>query len=305
MDISSADRVLLPLATHVRDYEVRCQRAVAAAVRLAPKSPRQAATVGGRVAQRTEGSEVWVASTDGLFGGYVDEVVREPGGVVLRDYKTGLASVPGTPAADEAWVQLQLYAAIYAESAGVWPSRLEIVPLEGPPFSRAVEPTSCVILLSEARALLLKTNDALRRLPYRDAAEALARPLPDTCRRCEYRPTCPAYATHPRGTDPSWPNDILGTVVARHPLRNGRLLFEVLDVEGGRQVARGISDDGDRHPALRLLQAGARCGFFSLAGDRLSGALTETAMTVLVAYSGNSHTGGPANAVLAPRPDAD
>jgi RecB family exonuclease len=285
MDTSPSERLLLPLATHARDYEVRHQRAVGAAVRLAHSAAGQPLSAGRRLRPRTQGSELWVASADDLVGGYIDEVVSEPEGVVLRDYKTGLAAVPGTRAAAEGWTQLQLYAVLYAESTGVWPLRLEIVPLDGPPVASGVEPAACTALLAEARALLLETNSVTSTASYQEGAYLLGRPAPGTCRRCEYRPACLPYAASEREEDESWPSDVIGTVIARHPLRNGRLLFEVLTDQGRRQVVRGIADDSERHPRLAFFQPGSRCGFFSLAGNRRCGALFETDMTVLVAYS--------------------
>lgn len=284
MEESPTDQLVLPISTHVRDFEVRRRRAIAAAVQSAAKPGVRPVCIGRSSVPRRHGSEVWVASADGLIGGYIDEVAQTSDGVLLRDYKTGLAGIPGTPEADEAWEQLALYAALYAEATGVWPTLLEVVPLEGAPSESSVRLDACRALLREAKALLLETNAVLESTPHRQAAEVLARPDPDTCRRCGYRPTCPVYIRQDRPNDATWPNDIIGTVRARHPLRNGRLLFEITDAQGVLAVVRGVSDDADRHPAIALLQPGTRCGLFSLSGNRQGGAFTETDQTTVIVY---------------------
>lgn len=278
---------LLPLSSSVADYQVRCQRAVAAAVRLSgiARPAQTVAPARSSSSPRLFGPEVWVASSDGLLGGYVDEITKEEDGVVLRDYKTGLAAVPGSPEADEAWLQLYLYAALFAESAGVWPVRLELVPLEGEPSSQTPDHPRCTALVAEAKSLLARTNSLIAsRKRAADAGQALASPAGPTCGHCAYRPLCSAYIASDHA-DREWPNDLVGIVAARHPLRNGRLLFELRDVQGKSVIVRGITNDADRHPAIELVQPGARGGFFSVAGDRAGGTLTETARTTLVAYA--------------------
>jgi len=283
---SAADQMLLPISDHLRDYEVRRRRAISAAMLLARSGTSRPSRPAERVApRRVLGAEVWVSTADGIVGGYIDEVAPSDAGIVLRDYKTGLAATPGTAAEAAAWQQLKLYAALYAETTGQWPVTLEIVPLDGAVHAEVVSRDECRSLLSEARRLAEECNAILIAYAAFDAAMRLARPASETCRRCEYRPLCPAYRQLCSTGDENLPNDVFGTISARHSLGNGRLLFEVTDDARLRTLIRGITNDADRHPALPLLELGREVGFFNLAGDRTTRTFSETRTTVAVVYA--------------------
>ncbi|MEO8381597.1 MAG: PD-(D/E)XK nuclease family protein [Acidobacteriota bacterium] len=280
MLLSATARTAVPLATSVRDFEVRKRRAIHAAGLSAGR--RQARTETGAGGLRA-GTEVWVQSADGTIGGYVDEVAIRDGAVVIRDFKSGAASRRTSEHFAGALQQVQMYAALYADMTGTWPSVVEIVPVDGEPIAAAVDRDECESMLRQAKELLAQCNDTLALAPASDAALQLARPAPETCRRCEYRPLCAAYDAA-RQADDQWPRDVTGTIMRRENLRNGTVLFTVGGRSGVASV-RGVKDDNTRHEALPLLVVGSIAGFYNLTGGRNGSSYTESALTSVVAFA--------------------
>jgi RecB family exonuclease len=279
MRISGAGTRSVPLARSVRDFEVRRRRAIQAAVHV---SGFVRPATGIRPATPT-GNEVWIETPDYEAGGFVDEITSTNGQIAIRDFKTGLAARRGTAEQAEAFLQLKLYAAIYAEAFGVWPLTLEIVPLQGETSSVSVDPEECMTLLREARDLFHGTNEVIESDPL-NAPMLLATPAPDTCRTCDFRPLCRQYLTTIRPHGGAWPRDVVGTLARRIPLKNGTLLLEIVEDSGESVRVRGVSLDKDRHPHLSLVESGSRVGVFSVDGWKDSLSYAEGPSTTIVVY---------------------
>lgn len=274
----SPDEVFLPLASHVRDFGVRKRRAILAA---STRSRTAREHVEGTAGRRATGPEVWVASRAGEVGGYIDDVVREGEEIVLRDYKSGMAAQLGTAAHESAVEQLQLYAALYYATNGIWPAAVEIVPIDGPPQREKVDRAACSALLERACALYRWTNSMVSTYTAHDAERKLACPAPKVCNSCSFRPLCVAYLAA-RQSDGEWPPDVIGTVKALNHLGNGKVSVQVEDK--GVSHVRGITPDAGRHPEFPHLRIGVTAGLFNVKGRARH--YEESDHTAIVLYEG-------------------
>jgi len=278
---SPTGRMVVPLARSVGDFEVRKRRAIHAAVARSGRSRLQGERAG---AKRLLGTEVWLASQDGVVGGFVDEIADGRQGIVLRDFKSGAAARPGTPQYLNAREQLDVYAALYEEVTHTWPAQTEVVPIDGMAIAEDVAPDRSRGALEAATRAFSEINSIVEsQAPSRVDTE-LARPAPLVCRQCDYRPVCRRYLSDPRDGE-NWPVDLIGTFSRSLPLRNGTILLEV--AEGARVAhVRGVSNDPARHPALSLIAAGGAIGLFNLTGNAAARSLATTAITAIVGYEG-------------------
>jgi RecB family exonuclease len=278
LSTSAAGRGAVPLSRSVPDFEVRKRRAVHAAVAASGRRRPQAgsgSSEGGAV-----GTEMWVESIDGTIGGYIDEVQRRDSFIVLRDFKSGAAARKGSDAYAKALLQLQIYAALYAETFGTWPKSIEIVPVDSAAHVEEVDPDVCCRLLDSARALFRSTNGVVEQESSSATSVRLAKPAPAACRQCEFRPLCPAYLAA-RHEDGDWPRDVIGVVVRRDLLRNGTILFGV-DEPAGLAHIRGVTNSEARHPSLGNAVSGCNVGFFNLSGNRETKSFLEGPSTTIL-----------------------
>lgn len=279
MAAAPQSRSAVPLSRSVADFHVRRLRAIHAAANASPV--RRPTALHGTAGPPT-GAEIWVSTKEGDVGGFIDEVVNRAGKIVLRDFKTGMAAHRGSPLFARALVQLQLYAALYAETWAVWPVELEVVPIGGEALAEQVNSDACAALLARAREALRTANAVLTSAPL-DAMRQLARPAPEACRYCDYRPLCAPYLAARRG-EGEWPRDVAGMIVRRDTLRNGTLLFGVQDGAVTAHI-RGVSSDPVRHAALPLAVVGKMAGFFNLSGSREHHSYMEVQNTTIVSPS--------------------
>ncbi len=126
--------------------------------------------------------EVTVKSQDGLLVGRVDYAERLQTGVRLLDYKSALRD--DLPERYER--QLQLYALMWYETFGEWPSEaLVIYPFTGAMHRVSVDPEICQRVGDEARILIKQLEEGL-------PADQLATPG-EVCTVCEFRPWCKPF----------------------------------------------------------------------------------------------------------------
>lgn len=270
------DRHLLPLSAFIPDFEVRRLRALAAALAIAANSASRSEARRSAHPQLL-GYELDVVTPDGRATGRIDAVIQGDGGPVLRDYKSGaIHSVDddGNRVVREEYAsQLKLYAAMYAEMSGIWPVRLELVPVGEEPESIDFTIEECTSLLTDALCILDRINGILTSgISSTSVMHELAGPAPSTCMYCTYRPLCAPYADARTLSDASgWPNDVRGELREIRLLGNGRLIV-ALDTPGGTVWIRGLDPDPARHPILGRLTPGDSIAAFGL---RPSGTLTS------------------------------
>ncbi len=303
MRSSWLERPLVPLRTSVRDYEVRRLRAEAQAARIAAEPALTDADSAYAVGAGGDGTgaaavavEMPVATKDGRAGGIIDRVRETADGPVLVDYKSGAIVADGgemTVAQEGYRVQLKLYAALYAETVGRWPVRLELAPPDGLPTIVPFTPNECRKLLDDALTALGHTNATISRLVAAPSGsggrDVLASPHPSACGWCQYRPACTAYR-RARHESPSkvggtaWPVDVWGEITARRVLHSGQVGLGVRDEDGEETQIRALRTEDDRHPALSEVRVGDPIAIFNLDGRHAPHMLSERPMTVLYRY---------------------
>jgi len=289
MSSSWIEQSLVPLSRTVNDFEVQRLRAWNRAMQLMqPASP----TEGRAVAQPGFGCEIWVQSTDGTVGGYIDAVYQGESGRVIRDFKTGpILEENGNDEASiqpDYLVQIKLYAALYHETFGLWPTHVELVPVQGEALTTAVDRGECNELLQAAKRKRVEVNkrikDALLR--GREGIKSLASPSVSNCRFCLWRPSCNAYCEQSEIAGGSeWPPDIRGTVTAIQPLGNGRLLLIVRGSDGAERKIRQLDPSPHRHPALAKLRLGERVGIYNTRRNLNTTDVSETNSTTIYRIS--------------------
>lgn len=278
----------VPLRDTVPKYEVVRLRAEARATELAKDVP----DTGPRAAEARAdpyGYELRVESADGLIAGRIDRAVPAQAGPVLQDYKSGaIFSIRQGEGQQEIRPeyadQLRLYAALYFEATGTWPSKLELVPLTGPPIGVSFSTTESLNLLDHARSLLADVNKELERSADGwDAVEAsLANPSASACRFCAYRPACAAYlsSTDDEG-ERDGPADVVGTFASLTRLGNGRLMLSIRRSDGSASFVRDITDRTAAAARLDTLDTGYPIGVFNLRRTQAARAFEEGPLTIV------------------------
>ena len=197
MSASSLEKHLVPLRKSVPDVEVRRIRAIQRALEIANERwPTQPPGERHRAASRS-GYEMRVHTEDGLISGTIDAVIQTDEGTVIRDYKSG--PVLESDKHDDYRLkeiyqtQLKLYAALYAESCGEWPTSLELVSLSGTTHDVVFNRQECSDLLDEARSALQDLNAKISEISRTSLPSLLANPSLTACTFCQYRPACKPY----------------------------------------------------------------------------------------------------------------
>ena len=283
MRSSTLEAHLTPLARTVPMYEVRRIQTLARArelIRIAHTRDPQA-----QKGERLFGFEFPVSSRDGRITGRIDAVFLSDGCTVLQDYKSGSiieADADGNEVVRTDYEsQVRMYAALYFETTGHWPDRLEIVPLRGASLEVAFEREACLELLQAARKLQERVNrDIAESSSPEDVQERLAVPSPNNCRFCVYRPTCAVYRRNMKPNDLAWPADLCGAFVEASAL--GALWLGVtIDVSGTMVRVRGIPKNSARHSSALELRAGDPIGIFGLKRTASTDVFAESPFTAI------------------------
>ena len=284
MSTSPLEVHLVPLKRSVPDMEVRRIRTIQRAfeianVRWSVQTRDEIESPGSRY-----GHEFRVRSSDGLIRGTIDAVIRTDRGAVIQDYKSGPIMESDGDAEfklkESYQTQLKMYAALYAESCGEWPTSLELVPLSGEMREVVLERAECLNLLDEARVALKDLNATVLAYPSDSLPSLLARPNPVACSFCPYRPACKPYQTIIAETSgDGWPLDVVGVVIRVRQLGNSKLMLQ-LNTHGGSVNIPGLST-GNRHPNLKDVQSGDFAGIFNLRLVRKASPYSESQLTTV------------------------
>lgn len=280
------ERCNIPLRRSVPKFEVRRIQTMSRALTLIDS---RRVTPDSRV-KSTErpffGYELPVSSLDDLVIGKIDAVLPSASGAVVQDYKSGQVFVEtlggGRVIKEAIETQLRMYAALYANTSGNWPTRLEVVPLHGAAHTVNFDSASSNELVEAARCLLNSTNETIVTLGHdRERIETdLAAPSKSNCKYCQYRPGCRPYAKAAVLGDPDWPADVHGKVVDIVTLANSSLALTI-ETEGGNARIRGITSSADRHPALADAVPGASIACFNLSRTQTQLLFAEATATTI------------------------
>lgn len=290
MALSTLRQHQVPMSRNIPDFQVRKLRACRRAAEITHDAFR-AHDGRPRQSPRATGFELWVESDDGLVGGYIDRVTMTKEGIVLCDYKSGAVLDSGTGEGfgelKRAYkVQIELYAALYRLKSGVWPIRLEIVPLQGTPVDVRFDPENAKRLLAEASTFLRSANKRIAEVENGSAEiTGLASPQSMHCRFCLFRPACRAYWIAKRQeSQEKWPVDVQGFLRETTRLRNGKICMKIAEDDSPTSfciTVRNLTDSTDRHPLLHRTATGRRVAVYGLRRDYRSGDYTETQNTVI------------------------
>ncbi|MGO8714402.1 MAG: RecB family exonuclease [Smithella sp.] len=243
MSILWFERHLVPLSMNVRNYEVKRQQCFMAVRKLISYKSKFFETY--KTDKEWE-TEVWVESADKEIGGWLDSIRLNSDGVQIIDYKTGsLFNFPNNKDTIKTGYQqqLKLYAALYNNSWGIWPSRLTILGLDLKEYDIEFSQEECKALLQEAKMSLESVNEKLDK-GY--SQQEFAMPSGTSCFTCKYRPGCIMY-WFKRQENNEWPNDCLAVIKEMNILGNGLLRIILQNVKNDF-VIRGLSPE--RHVVL-------------------------------------------------------
>jgi CRISPR/Cas system-associated exonuclease Cas4 (RecB family) len=168
-------------------------------------------------------SEKWFESKDKLLGGKMDLIIESEDRTEIIDFKTGAITEDVLDDNGEAYQeikdeyqdQLRLYAYLFFEGTGKFPTQLSLVDLAKQKFTVEFSEEECKSVYEEAKLLLIETNKCV------DTSTFKANPSETNCKYCLYRPACSFYLQY-QGTENSF-NDVCGLVKDVVLYRNGNV----------------------------------------------------------------------------------
>lgn len=217
-------------------------------------------------------SEAWYESEDGKVRGKIDLVRYTDSGAEIIDYKTD----PKEYGSDESLRpeyqdQLKMYAAIFHSKKHEWPIRLVLVGINQKEYEVKFGENECARLLNDATSDLDKIN---QKIAAGTTPEEFAKPSPESCRYCPFRPACAAYWKSRRDTA-DWPSDVSGEVIENELLGNG--LRRIVIASGETKVAiRSLSPDRYGFLDRRV----KKVVFCNLIPDKTENSYAESPLTV-------------------------
>lgn len=168
-------------------------------------------------------SEKWFESKDKMIGGKIDLVIETEQETEILDFKTGAITQDvldddgevNSEVKAEYKEQIKLYAYLYFENTGKFPTQLSLVDLAKQKFTVDFSENECNTIFEEAKSLLNSTNNCI------DKGTFTANPTEANCKYCLYRPACSFYLKHIE-TDNSF-NDVSGSVQNVVKFQNGNV----------------------------------------------------------------------------------
>jgi CRISPR/Cas system-associated exonuclease Cas4 (RecB family) len=168
-------------------------------------------------------SERWFESKDKLIAGKIDLVIETFENVEIIDFKTGKITEDILDDSGEVFMevkeeykeQLKLYAYLYFENTGKFPTGLNLVDLAKQRFMVNFSQTECCKIYEEAKKILETTNECIKQEIF------TANPSEINCKYCLYRPAC-SFFLKKIETVCSF-NDISGSVINVVKYHNGNV----------------------------------------------------------------------------------
>lgn len=263
MHVNPLERHLVPLSMSVFNFEVK--RVLARKMISARYSFFPWTGSGG-----VKSTETWVKTADGKIAGRIDLVDKTIEGIEITDYKTGKIFEDSGQVKEEYLIQIKIYAALYNETHGVWPDKLNLIGLDMEKVSIDVDKKECSILIEDAKEMLSETNEFIE---TGLRAEDFAEPSPANCRFCLFRPACNKYWEVSKEMG-DWPLDAKGWLKEKKVLLNSTFRI-TLQTDEGDIVIRGLSQD--RH---NYLKDGVReILLCDLKNDTIAGSYMENILT--------------------------
>lgn len=205
----------VPLQMNVRDFGMK-KIQLKKHLKSATASPREQTGIKFT-------SEKWLESKDKLVGGRMDLIIEEADETEIIDFKTGAITEDVFDDNGEAYLevkneyqeQLKLYAYLYFDCNGKFPTQLSLVDLAKQKFNVEFTEEECKSVFEEAKSLLTETNKSV------DTATFKANPSETNCKYCLYRPACKFYLQFL--TTENYFNDVCGLVKDVVKYQNGNV----------------------------------------------------------------------------------
>jgi len=190
-------------------------------------------------------SEKWFESKDKLIAGKIDLLIEDGEEAEIIDFKTGAITQDVLDDAGETFSevkeeykqQLKLYAYLYYENTGMFPTSLSLVDLAKQKFTIDFSPTECKAIFEEAKKILCTTNESILKSTF------AANPTEANCKYCLYRPACNFFLKQLE-TDCSF-NDIFGSVKNVVKYQNGNVSVFLQNGERQYTITRFPSEKYD------------------------------------------------------------
>lgn len=216
----------VPLQKNVKDFGMKKI--------LLKKHLRSVSSNPQKVASTKYDSEKWLESKDKLIAGKVDLIIEEAEYTEIVDFKTGAITQDVLDEEGELFSeikpeykeQLKIYAYLYFETYGTYPTRLSLIDLAKLRFTIDFTKAECEALVDEAKSLLQKTNESI------DINVFNANPSNTNCKYCLYRPACSFFRVYLQ-TDYSF-NDIAGIIKKVITYQNGNISLFIEN--GGNKI---------------------------------------------------------------------
>jgi RecB family exonuclease len=196
--------------------------------------------------------EVPLQGFDGRIRGSADAILRRGDQVEIRDFKSGRLFADNSTELKATYrLQLLLYAALYAESFGRWPTKLAIDPLTRPSIEFEVDQIEAKRAVQKTLLAMDQFNEALEA----GRLQELARPNDQTCRFCNYVLRCEPFWRRVNATWEGSPRAASGIVVTVQP---GilELRIDTGSILPGTWVLRGVPAWGQIPVGSRLWLTG-------------------------------------------------
>ena len=198
-------------------------------------------------------TELWLESADKTVRGRLDLAIRTPCGAWIVDYKSGVEreAATGRALVEPYERQLRVYAYLWREQFGVWPTRTLLLPIDGPEIEVAVEPAASLTLVETANRAKEAFNAALPR-------RTRATPTPAACRYCHHLAECPEFQA---AISTDWSDSlvaVVGTVRAIEASATGGWSLLVDQVSGSAPI-QGVAVarvDAVVHPQVQTIKVG-------------------------------------------------
>jgi RecB family exonuclease len=179
-------------------------------------------------------SEKWFESKDKVIAGKIDLVIESEREAEIIDFKTG--AITQDVLDDEGEIfsdikaeykeQLKLYAYLYFETNGKFPTQLSLVDLAKQKFTIDFTESECNIIFGEAKELLKATNESII------SEKFVANPSGENCKYCLYKPACCFFLNYLE-SDYSL-NDVSGIILNVVKYQNGNV--SVFLKSGDREI---------------------------------------------------------------------
>ncbi|MBE2188189.1 PD-(D/E)XK nuclease family protein [Flavobacterium filum] len=205
----------IPLQKNIKDFGIKKV--------LLKKHLRSLPEQSPKISDGKYQAEKWFESKDKLIAGKIDMLIEFGQDAEIIDFKTGTVTQDVLDDSGEIFSdvkeeykeQLKLYACLYFENTGRFPTSLRLIDLAKQKFIISFSPSECNFLFEEAKRLLQSTNENINKRTF------VANPTEANCKYCLYRPAC-SYYLKLIETDYSF-NDVSGSIKKLVKYENGHV----------------------------------------------------------------------------------